>query len=291
MLNSLNRFLSKEANNRGMLMIIGGAEDRTDDKYVLKNVISFSNAKVISIIPSASGYPLSLAEDYCYAFNQLGVQDIRILDMRSPEESMKEENIKHINESDLVFMTGGDQVRLFNIIGNTPLANLIKERYFNDGLSVAGTSAGAAVVSNPMIYDGNKYGLYKGRVHFSEGLGLLEGITVDTHFIARGRLGRLTQFLCTGISTHGIGIGEDTGLFIKPDLSAEVKGSGMVSIVNTDKVNFNNYHEIEEDMPISIQGIEVGFLQDGSVFDLKTWKIVSSATSITKNNILKSAME
>ncbi|PLW92238.1 MAG: cyanophycinase [Marinilabiliales bacterium] len=287
MLNSISQYLNRQYNNRGMLMIIGGAEDRTDEKYVLQNVVEYSKATTISVIPSASGYPVGLGEDYYYAFNQLGVTDVRILDMRSPEDAMKEENLKHIRESNLVFMTGGDQVRLFNVIGNTPLANLIRERHFHDGLSVAGTSAGAAIVSNPMIYDGSQLGLYKGRVHFSEGLGLMEGVTVDTHFVARGRLGRLTQFLCTGISTHGIGVGEDTGLFIKPDFTADVIGTGMVSVVNTNNAQFNNYDEIEEDMPISIQGINAGFLQDGTTFDLKTWSIVSSVPKKNEEAILR----
>ncbi|MBN2728520.1 MAG: cyanophycinase [Bacteroidales bacterium] len=287
MLNSLNQYLSKSYANRGMLMIIGGAEDRTDEKYVLQHVVEYSKATTISVIPSASGYPVGLGEDYFYAFSQLGVTDIRILDMRSPEDCMKEENLKHIRESNLVFITGGDQVRLFNVIGNTPVANLIRERHFHDGLSVAGTSAGAAIVSSPMIYDGSQLGLYKGRVHFSEGLGLMEGVTVDTHFVARGRLGRLTQFLCTGISTHGIGVGEDTGLFIKPDFTADVFGSGMVSVVKTNNVQFNNYNEIDEDMPISIQGIEAGFLQDGTTFDLKTWSILSSVPKKNAEAILR----
>ena len=88
MLNSLNQYLSKNYANKGMLMIIGGAEDRTEEKYVLQNVVEYSKATTISVIPSASGYPVGLGEDYFYAFSQLGVTDVRILDMRSPEDCM-----------------------------------------------------------------------------------------------------------------------------------------------------------------------------------------------------------
>lgn len=284
---SMNLFLSKKFEKRGHLIIIGGAEDRTGEKYVLSNVVKYTGAKNICVIPSASGYPVGLGEDYFYAFSQLGVEQVHILDLRSPEDCNRQEHLDKIKACDLVFMTGGDQVRLFNVIGNTPVHTLIRDRNFHDGMSVAGTSAGAAVVSNPMIYDGNQLGLYKGRVHFSEGLGLLENITVDTHFVARGRLGRLTQFLCSGISSLGIGLGENTGLFIKPDFTADVIGTGMISIVNTGSLTYNNYHTISDDMPISIQGIEAGFLHDGTSFDMKTWKIISCNPQKISNKLIE----
>jgi len=272
---TLNLFMTRKFEKRGHLILIGGAEDRTEEKVVLSNVVKYTQATNIVVIPSASGYPVGLGEDYFYAFSKLGVPEVHILDLRTPEDCTKPEHLEKLQKCNLVFMTGGDQVRLFNVIGNTPVHNIIRERNFHDGLSVAGTSAGAAVVSNPMIYDGNMLGLYKGRVHFSEGLGLLENITVDTHF------------LCTGICNLGIGVGENTGLFIKPDFTADVIGTGMVTIVNTGNLSYNNYHDITEDMPISIQGIESGFLQHGTSFDLKTWKIISSNPMKISNKLIE----
>lgn len=259
--------------NKGYLIIIGGAEDRHEERYVLSNVVRVSQAQNIAVIPSASAYAGGLGEDYFLAFKNLGVANVNILDIRNRNETDNLEYLKIIDQSDLVFFTGGDQVRLFDIIGNTRMMERIKERHLYEGLSIAGTSAGAAVVSDPMIYDGNQYGLFKGSVHFSSGFGLLPGITVDTHFVARGRIGRLTQFLCTGISQRGIGLGENTGLFISPDMTATVYGSGMVTVVSTENVRYSNYNDIVEGMPISIQGIDAGFLQDGCSFDLVRWRI------------------
>lgn len=287
MYSSMSLFFSGQFQNRGHLIIIGGAEDRTGEKVVLSEVVRYTNAKSICVIPSASGYPVGLGEDYFYAFSALGVSEIHILDLRSPEDCSREEPQELLRKCDLVFLTGGDQVRLFNVIGNTPVHNIIVDRFKHEGMSVAGTSAGAAIVSNPMIYDGNQLGLYKGRVHFSEGLGLLDNITVDTHFVARGRIGRLTQFLCTGISSLGIGLGENTGLFIKPDNTADVIGTGMVTLVNTTGLTYNNYHSISEDMPISIQGIEAGFLHHGTSFDMRTWKIISCTPQKISNRQLE----
>jgi cyanophycinase-like exopeptidase len=83
----------------------------------------------------------------------------------------------------------------------------------------------------------------------------------------------LTQFLCTGKSTRGIGLGEDTAIIIYPTDYFEVIGSEMVTVLSTDAVSYNNYDEISEGDPIIIDGLNVGFLQQGSIFNLKEWKI------------------
>jgi cyanophycinase len=265
-----------EGNKKGHLILIGGAEDRKDDKLILKKIVALNNAKTVTIIPSASCYPTGVSEDYFYAFKSLGVETIQIFDIREPAEADSDKYLKEIEQSDLVFMTGGDQVKLFHVFRNSDLLDKIKDRYNNHGLNVAGTSAGAAIASNPMIYDGNIHGLKKGSVHFSEGFGLIKDITIDTHFISRGRLGRLTQFLCTGITSYGIGLGENTAIFIRPDNTFEVAGTGMITVVDTKNVSFSNYKDIREDDPIVIHGINAGFLQHGSVFDLNAWKVISA---------------
>jgi len=272
MLKNFSFFLTSKHNKRGQLVLIGGAEDRTGKKVVLGELVKRTKPSYLIIIPSASSYSRSLGEDYYSVFRDLGVEKIRIFDFHSPDEVEKNDVINEFLKTDLVFFTGGDQVRLFNIIGNTNVHRIIKNRYYNDALNVAGTSAGAAVMSNPMIYDGNHLGLVKGRVQFAEGLGLVN-FTVDTHFVSRGRLGRLTQFLCTGISTKGVGLGEDTAFFINSELTAEVIGSGMVTVVDASNLNYNNYFHIPNNTPISIDGLRVGFLQHGTTFNLKTWTI------------------
>lgn len=268
-------FGSERKEKRGILVLIGGGEDRKGKKMVLREIINRTSPQRMTIIPAASSYGYSLGRDYQEVFQGMGVKQVTVLDLKDFHDAERSAHIEELLQTNLVFFTGGDQVRLFNIIGNTSIHRIIKNRYFNDNLHVAGTSAGAAVMSNPMIYDGNQLGLVKGRVRFAEGLGLVD-FTVDTHFISRGRLGRLTQFLCTGISQHGIGIGEDTALFIYPDQNAEVIGSGMVTIVKTNNLSFNNYHEIPDNTPITIDGIQVGFLQHGTTFNLEKWTVVKT---------------
>jgi cyanophycinase len=263
---------------RGNLILIGGAEDRKDNKIILKKIVELNQAKTVTVIPSASCYPTGVSEDYYHAFKSLGVENIQIFDIREHKDSDSEKYLEDIEKSDLVFMTGGDQVKLYHVFRDSRLLKKMKTLHFEHGLNIAGTSAGAAVASDPMIYDGNIHGLKKGSISFSDGFGLIKGITIDTHFISRGRLGRLTQFLCTGISSYGIGLGENTAIFIKPDNTFDVLGTGMITVVDTKNVTYSNYNEIKEDEPIVIHGITAGFLQNGSRFDMNTWKVISETT-------------
>ncbi|MBW6478517.1 MAG: cyanophycinase [Bacteroidales bacterium] len=264
-----------KTHKKGYLVLIGGAEDRRNDKVVLRKLINLNDAKNIIVVTSATLYPAETAEDYFYAFRDLGIKNIQILDIRDSRETNNPGDLEKINQADVVFFTGGDQVRLTRILLNTPLLKRIKERFLKEGLTIAGTSAGASAAANPMTFDGDNQGLIKGTVKFDEGFGFLENITIDTHFVARGRLGRLTQFLCNGYTQKGIGIGENTSISIKPDNTFEVAGTGIVTVVSTKEVCFSNFDKIEEGERISIDGIKIGFLQDGSVFDMNSWEIKS----------------
>lgn len=261
---------------KGHLILIGGAEDRKDDKLILRKLVELNNAKTVTVIPSASCYPSGVSEDYYYAFRSIGVENIQIFDIREPSEADTEKYLQEIENSDLVFISGGDQVKLFQVFKNSELLEKMKFLHYTKGLNIAGTSAGAAIASNPMIYDGNINGLKKGSVSYSEGFGLLKDITVDTHFISRGRLGRLSQFLCTGIASYGIGLGENTSIFIRPDNTFEVVGTGMVTVVDTKNISFSNYNSVSDGDPIVIHGITTGFLQHGCIFDMNKWIVLSA---------------
>jgi cyanophycinase len=260
---------------KGYLVLIGGAEDRLNGKVILRKIINLNDAKNVIVITSATLYPAETAEDYYYAFRDLGIENIHVFDIRDNRETNNLSYLKKIDNADLVFFTGGDQVRLTRILLNGQLLGRIRERFLKEGLTIAGTSAGASAAANPMTFDGDNQGLIKGSVKFDEGFGFIENITIDTHFVARGRLGRLTQFLCNGYTQKGIGIGENTSITIKPNNTFEVAGTGIVTVVSTSEVNFSNFNKIKDGERISVDGIKIGFLQDGSVFDMNTWEIIS----------------
>lgn len=260
---------------KGYLVLIGGAEDRHNDKVVLRKLVNLNDAKNIVVITSATLYPSETADDYYHAFRDLGTEKINVFDIRDSRETNEPGYLEKIDNADLVFFTGGDQLRLTRILLNGKLLGRIKERFLYEGLTIAGTSAGASAAANPMTFDGDNQGLIKGAVKFDEGFGFIENITIDTHFVARGRLGRLTQFLCNGYTQKGIGIGENTSITIKPDNTFKVAGTGIVTVVSTKEVSFSNFDKIKNGERISIDGIKIGFLQDGSVFDMNNWEIVS----------------
>lgn len=261
---------------KGNLVLIGGAEDRIEGKMILKKTIELNNASNIAIITSATLFPLETGEDYYRAFRNLGVDNIYLFDIRNSYEAEKPYFIEKLQNIDMVFFTGGDQVRLTNILLQTRLLQTIKEKYLQNKLTIAGTSAGASAAAEIMTFDGDNEGLIKGSVKFDKGFGFLKDITIDTHFVARGRLGRLTQFLCSGHTNKGIGIGENTSITINPDNTMDVAGTGIVTVVSTHDISYSNFDRIKPGKRISIDGLRIGFLQENSRFDLKKWRIISS---------------
>ncbi len=168
----------------------------------------------IEIITTASKIPKEVGPEYAKAFEYLGAGNVHVLHIEKREEALKEENIERIEKADVVMFTGGDQLRLTSILGGTPIHDLILHKYVNEDFIFAGTSAGAAAASNSMIYQGSSSeALLKGEVKITSGLGLIDHVIIDTHFVHRGRIGRLFQAVVRNPRTLGIGLGEDTGLF------------------------------------------------------------------------------
>jgi len=260
------------SNQRGYLVLIGGAEDRKGEKVVLQKLVNLNKAKNIAVIPTATSYPKACGEDYYYAFKDIGVETINVLDIREKQEADKPEYLEMIKQADIIFFTGGDQVKLVNVLINTQLFTLITERFYS-GTTIAGTSAGAAAASNPMLYDGDTQGLIKGAVNAGEGFGFLKNITIDTHFVARGRIGRLTQFLISKNVQKGIGLGENTAICINANNVFEVVGTGIVSLVDISEISYSNYNIINNSDRISINGVKAGFLQAGCIFDINKWEV------------------
>lgn len=275
-------YLNNHSQLKGSLVLIGGAEDKKDEKIILKRMVGLNNAKTAVIIPTASKYPEGLARDYFYAFKEMGVENPHIFDIRERSDADKPEYLEKIEQADLIFFTGGDQFKLVSTLIDSQLLDKIRTLNLR-GATIAGTSAGAAAACDPILFDGDYSGLQKGTINHYKGFGFIKNITIDTHFVNRGRLGRLTQFLCSGHSTKGIGIGENTAIFISPDETMEVVGAEMVTLVNTENISFSNYDKIKEKDPIVINDIRIGFLQHGSCFDLKEWKVISSNAPVYTN--------
>ena len=274
----------------GKLMIIGGAVNKgsfseTDydqniernlnffERGILRKIINESRLKedsVIEIITTASQIPQIVGPEYKKAFEFLGAKNVNILDIQNRVEANSDAITARATAADVVMFTGGDQLRLTSILGGSRFHDIILMKYLKEDFIYAGTSAGAAASSENMIYQGSSgEALLKGEIKTTQGLGFIENVIVDTHFVQRGRIGRLFQAVVNNPRTLGIGLGEDTGLFIYKDIMTAI-GSGLVILVAGRFIKDTNLTNIELGQPISIDNLVVHVLSQNDYFDLKT---------------------
>jgi len=281
-------------NIQGKLVIIGGAVDKgsfteTDldknasnnlnffEKGILKRIIDESKHKKesrIEVITTASKIPREIGPEYVKALNFLGASNVDVLYIEKREQATDPEVLARLKAADVVMFTGGDQLRLTSILGGTAFDDMLIDKYRNEDFIYAGTSAGAAAASNNMIYQGSSSeALLKGEVKITSGLGLIDGVIIDTHFVQRGRIGRLFQAVVGNPKVLGIGLGEDTGLLITNGRQMEAIGSGLVILVDGREIKDTNLTQIELGEPISINHLVTHVMSKNDTFDLDTFKM------------------
>jgi cyanophycinase len=281
-------------NIQGKLIIIGGAVDKgsfteTDlDKNaaknlnffetgILKRILDESKHKELSrieVITTASKIPKEIGPEYVKALSYLGANNVDVLNIERREQAMDPEIVGRLKAADVVMFTGGDQLRLTSILGGTTFHDLLLDKYKNEDFIYAGTSAGAAAASNNMIYQGSSSeALLKGEVKITSGLGLIDDVIIDTHFVQRGRIGRLFQAVVGNPKTLGIGLGEDTGLLITNGRQMEAIGSGLVILVDGREIKDTNLTQVELGQPISISNLITHVMSKYDTFNLDTYKM------------------
>ena len=276
---------------KGKLIIIGGAVDKgsfaenvfaehVDDnlnffeKGILRRIIDESKHQKesrIEIVPTASKIPALVGSEYAKALGHLGAENVGVINIETREKANDIEVLDRIKNADVIFFTGGDQLRLTSIFGGTAIHDLLLEKYLQEDFLYVGTSAGAACASKNMIYQGSsREALLKGEIKITSGLGFMDHVIIDTHFVQRGRIGRLFQAVVGNPKTLGIGLGEDTGLLIKNGDSMEALGSGLVIIVDGRQIVDTNITDVELGEPISIKNLVVHVMSQADVYCLAT---------------------
>jgi cyanophycinase len=270
-----------ESASKRQLVIIGGAEDRDGDSQILREFVrraGGTKAKIV-IMTAATELPRDVGEDYIRVFKRLGAEDVRIIDTETREDASSSTALEAVEKSTGVFFTGGDQARITSIIKDTELDVAIHRR-FSEGIVVAGTSAGAAVMPDKMIVGGDSQTNARPEiVEMGPGLGFLPGVVIDQHFSQRGRLGRLITALIKEPAVLGFGIDENTAMVVT-DSQIEVIGQGSVTIVDESDATYNNMGEILKDEPLAICGAKLHILPNGYKFDLKTRKPILNNDSV-----------
>lgn len=256
---------------KGTLVAIGGNEDKADDMTILRRTIEAvrGQAKNAVVVAAASRDPREAARPYLRAFEDLGLEHVDALDVRSRSEADDERSLRRLREADIIYLTGGDQAKLADTLRGTKALDVMRERY-EGGAVIAGTSAGAAAMSATMIVSGRaEEGLSKGNVRTDKGLGLLPGVVVDTHFIQRGRFSRLLETIAHHPDLLGIGIAEDTAFIVRQGRSLEVVGSDNVIVVDGREIEHTNAPDAHEGEPMTVHRAIVHALADGCWFDIE----------------------
>lgn len=251
------------------------------EQGILKRIITESAKKagsIVEVITTASQIPELVGVEYVNAFNHLNVTHVGVLDIRTREDAKKEEYLNRIRNADVVMFSGGDQLRLSSIFGGTEFLQILKTRYQKEKFVIAGTSAGAAAASTNMIYRGqSNKALIKGEVQITAGLGFIDSVIIDTHFVQRGRIGRLLYAVASNPGMLGIGLGEDAGLLITEGTMMEAIGSGLTILVNGRKMAETNIYDVEMGSPVSIKNMRVSVM---SIFD--KYDLVQNQLNIKK---------
>jgi cyanophycinase len=219
----------------------------------------------------ATSAPEEISKEYKTAFRALHLDRINFIHFDSREKADDQANFKKIKAADLVWFSGGSQLRLSSLLGGTELLALIKERFYSEAkFVVAGTSAGAAAMSNTMIISGtSRDALVMGELGLTHGLDFINSLFIDTHVTERGRFGRLIQTAACNPAVLGVGLGEDTAMIIHDGEKAEVVGSGLVIIIDGNFITYTNLAETKSGEPITIEGIHLHVLGPGKKLLIK----------------------
>lgn len=271
---------------KGRLIIIGGKEDKngTDPemqgdnkdfrpKEILELIVAQKDHR-IEVITSATSEPASTRDTYRKSFEELGFTNFGFLDLNA-DEGDDPECLDRIKNAKTIFFSGGDQCKICEILKSTKIADLIYNKYKDEeDFTVAGTSAGAMCLSSVMIDSAeNGEAMLGNDIELVEGLGFLNCV-IDTHFVHRGRFGRLAHAVIIHPELLGLGLGEDTALIIEEGHLATCKGSGMAVVISARALKRTNVNDVENGAPVFAENITVDILIDGCKYDLSSEQLI-----------------
>jgi cyanophycinase len=271
--------------SRGKLIAIGGAENRNhfekEKLDVLARILKEMKGRntVIEIIPTASGIPTQVGREYDKAFHSLGCKDAAVMNIRKKSDTEKKDFLLRIKNCDGIMLTGGNQTRLSEIFCGTEFLEILKHRYKTEpNFVIAGTSAGAMAQSGKMINGGAPTeALIRGKALMIEGLGFINNAIIDSHFVDRGRFGRLMVAVAEHPEMTGIGISEDTAVVITEERYLEIIGNGLVVIMDGTQLQHNSVKEGKGKM-LNLENMIFNLFSKGMGYDMKTRKSVVAET-------------
>lgn len=268
---------------RGWIIPIGGAEEKENSPEILQRFVEIAGgaAADIVVIPTASQLADTGAR-YEKIFSELGVNAVTSMDFDTRRDCEEPSRLARLDEATGVFFTGGNQLRLTTILGGTSIAKRLRLRNAA-GVHMAGTSAGAAFMSEHMIAYGEEGASPRaGAARLAPGLGLTNRFIIDQHFRQRDRLGRLLAALAYNPFAIGLGLDEDTAAFIGPDNTVEVVGSGAITVVDASGMQFSSIDRAEEGDTVCMLGVAIHILIAGATYNLHSRQAAAGSLAIQK---------
>ncbi len=260
-----------EGVKRGYLIPIGGAESKLSNPTILERFVELcggDDCRII-VIPTASQLE-ETGPRYVDLFHEMGAADVISMPIETRSDACRDDYLVELKAADGIFITGGNQLRLSTILGGTPVAQSIR-RLNAHGTHIAGTSAGAAIITEHMIAGGGGGSTpTEDGVTLAPGLGLTNSFIIDQHFRQRDRLGRLLSSLSYIPFVTGIGLDEDTAAFIDAKGVFEVIGSGAITVVDPGNLEYSSMGHVRSGDPVTLIGLHLHILAEGARFDSQT---------------------
>jgi cyanophycinase len=271
-----------EQRKPGSLIIIGGHEERDParERRILGEVARRVRGGKLVLATVASRSPEGYFEEYQKAFEDLEIGELVELYVEDRNEVSDRRKLEVLDDAQGVFFSGGDQLRITSQIGDTGIEAKVRALFERGGV-IAGTSAGASVMSETMLVKGTSKETHRiGDLHMAPGLGLIRDVIIDQHFAERGRFGRLIGAVAQNPRILGVGIDEDTAAIVE-DGDMSVLGSGAVYIVDGKSATYSNVAEARSDDTLSMHDLTVHVLADGDHFDLRERRPVGPSPGTT----------
>jgi len=260
------------------LIAIGGGEiadapQILDEFYAILKKHSDPRVVVMTV---ATNEPEAAADKYRSLFKG-EVKHVDVVDVSSRDDGFNEKSLEKVRDADALFFTGGDQLNVTSLMGGSPLDILIDER-MGDGLMIAGTSAGAAMMSTTMITSGGSGNPpMVGGVDFAPGMNLIDGTVVDTHFSQRARHGRLLTAMAHYPEAIGLGIDERTAMVVRRG-QFKVIGEGVVTVVDGSQMRHCDLPYREKGQAIGMFNANIHVLPAGYHYDLRKRQPIAPST-------------
>jgi cyanophycinase len=271
--------------HQGPVMAIGGAEDKFRERVILSKFVELSggaDARIV-VIPTASSIE-SAGERYKALFLGIGASEVDIAVIGDRPDANSDGVVEMIRQATGIFLTGGNQMRLAAIIGGTRAMKAILERSHQSAV-VAGTSAGASILSSHMVGFGASGNTPKMRMaQMVAGFGLVTGAIIDQHFRQRDRLGRLMMMVASNPSLLGVGIDEDTAAIFRADGSLEVLGRHSVTIIDGIDA-YSDVYRVKRYGGITLSGAKIHVLTSGHTFDTVIRELIGIPEMVTSNGV------